>query len=334
MAETKAAINALGFLLFLTACGEPPRPPEASFEGEALGTTYRVRLSQNLSESERVAVRQAIDAVFEDVRSRMSPDSPDSELARINGAPAGEELPVSGPVFHVFREALRVSELTGGAFDVTASPLVRVFQSNPPAAADIASAKARVGFHNLILDDDSVTIQKSLELLECDLSAIARGYAVDRVAESLEADDYRNYFVDLGGEVRTRGKDPEGEAWPIPIDKPTSGERQIQRTLRLSGLALATSKNERSFGDPAAKLQLRLIDPRTARPLDGRLSSVTVLEDSCLRAKALAEGILALGPEEGYEIAVREDLSVLFLLRSEDGTVVEKTSPAFAALFF
>ncbi|MGH9323641.1 MAG: FAD:protein FMN transferase [Vicinamibacteria bacterium] len=326
--------NAPFLLLLAAACSPRPLPPEESFEGEALGTTYQVRLAETLSESERVGVKSSIDSVFEEVSSKMSAESPDSDLSKLNRAPAGEELPVSIATLDVFREAVQVSELTGGAYDVTAGPLARAWESDSPAEEEIAAARARVGFRHLTLDDDSVTITKEVDSLECDLSGISRGYAVDRIAEGLEAEGYRSYRIDLGGDVRTRGKDAAGEAWRIPIEKPTAGERGIQRALSVSGLAVSTSKNPRVFGDPEGKPQPPLVDPRTARPLLGEgLASVTVLGESCMRAEALANGLMTLGPEEGYELAVREDLSVLFLLL-DDGKVEEKATPAFADLFF
>jgi FAD:protein FMN transferase len=328
-----------------SGCGRVPTPEGERFAGRTMGTTYEVRLGEIESESERIVLARAVEEALEEVNRKMSADLPDSEISRFNRAAAGIPVPITTATFDVVRESVRVSEETGGAFDVTVAPLVRLWgfgagafeRSTRPSEDEIARARSKVGYGEILLDDDAIELTKKVEGLECDLSGIARGYAVDRVAAALEARGHRDYMVDVGGEVRTLGKDPAGEAWQVEIEKPgapgaSAREREIERVVPLSGLSMSTA-GHRSTRELEAKRYSELIDPRTGRPVEGDLASVTVIDETCMRADALASGLLVLGPVVGFDLAVQKDLTVLFLVRSADGRIVEKATPSFTDLF-
>jgi thiamine biosynthesis lipoprotein len=336
------AQHAFALLALASACDVGTPPEGERFEGEAMGTTYLVRIAEKLPESERIGVASVIDDTLASVNEAMSNYLPDSELSRLNRHQAGSPFPVSRELFDVLSEALLVSEMTKGAFDVTVSPLVRLWGFGPggsdrlaaPSEEELARERSRVGFRHLLLDDDAMTATKRIDGLECDLSGIAKGYGVDRIAEVLEARGHRNYMVEVGGEVRTSGKNAEGEAWRIAIEKPLPGVREVQRVVPLTRFSIATSGDYRNFYKLEGRLRSHLIDPRTGRPVEHRLASVSVLSETAVRADALASGLLVLGPEEGYELAVARDLAALFLLRSVGGDVEERATPAFADLFY
>ena len=337
--------------LSASACQSGSTPEAARFEGETMGTTYLVQVSDPLSESERLAVSRALQETLDRVDQTMSTYVSESEVSQFNRAAAGVSVPLSMHSFEVFLEAARVSELTGGAFDVSVAPLVRLWGFGAgastvrqvPSEEAVASARQLVGFHHLALDDDPPSVTKDEDGVECDLSAIAKGYGVDLVAEVLSRRGLKNFMVEVGGEVRTSGKNASGEAWRIGIEKPLPAlgpleplkeARILQRTLPLSGLSLATSGDYRNVYEVDGKFYSHLIDPREGRPVSHALASVSVVDQTCMRADALASGLLVLGPEEGYELAVREDLTVLFLIRTEDGEIEERATPSFEALFF
>jgi thiamine biosynthesis lipoprotein len=327
--------------LVSAACQSEPPVETARFEGETMGTTYLVQVSEPLTQSQRILVSRMVQEALDDVNQKMSTYVPESEVSRLNQAPAGAPVRLSIDAFEVFREAARVSELTDGAFDVTVAPLVRLWgfgagaSSEPRAASDagVDATRELVGFRNLLLDDDPPSATKRFDGIESDLSGIAKGFAVDRVAERLEKDGWTNFMVEVGGEVRTSGKNVSGDAWRIGIEKPLPGKRELQRTISLSGLSLATSGDYRNFYEQDGKLYSHLIDPRAGRPVAHTLASVSVVEHTCMRADALASGLLVLGPDAGYELAVREDLAVLFLVRTEDGRIEERGTPSFDELF-
>jgi thiamine biosynthesis lipoprotein len=118
--------------------------------------------------------------------------------------------------------------------------------------------------------------------------------------------------------------------------KPGPGQGEIQRNVPLSGFSMATSGDYRGADDAeglAGKLHAHLVDPRTGRPLDHGLLSVTVLGETCMTVDALSIGLLVLGPEEGFRLAANQELPALFLVRSESGALEERKTPAFAELF-
>jgi thiamine biosynthesis lipoprotein len=165
-----------------------------------------------------------------------------------------------------------------------------------------------------------------------DLSAIAKGYGVDRVALRLEEAGCTDYLVDVGGEVRARGASPRGDAWRVGIEVPDP-ERigGVQRVLALHDLALATSGDYRNFIDLDGGRYSHTIDPRTGRPVSHRLASVTVAHPSAMWADGYATAINVLGPERGIDLAERLGLPVLLLVHAENG-FQERYTPAFTQL--
>lgn len=340
--EMRAAA-ALLLLVAANAC-ERERPRGDRIEGEAAGERYRVELAERLTATERAEVEKIVADALERVSSRTSTSLPESDLSRLNRAEAGIEVPISAETLEILREALRVSELTGGAFDVTVAPAARLWgfgpgaslPPSPPTEEEIARAREGVGFRNLELDDDSITITKRIASLECDLTGISTGYALDRAAAALEEREYRNYRIEVDGEARTRGKDAASQPWLVSILKPGPGPGEIERNVPLSGFSMATAADYRGADTPESlpgKLHSHLVDPRSARPLEHGLLSVTVLGDTCLTADALARGLLVLGPEEGFRLAAQEEIAALFLVRAPSGALEERATPAFAELF-
>ncbi len=320
------------FLLLSYGCARES-PVGERIEAEASGVRFVLRLGERLPESERAEVQRTIAATLDQILSLTSSSLLDSDVSRLNRAEAGVETLVSVETFAMIQEAVRASELTGGAFDLTASPLARLWEPtslsppsppNPPSEDAIDRERARVGYRHLVLDDDSIAITKRIGSLEVDLAGLATGHALDLAAAALEERGYRDYLLEADASVRTRGKDPAGRPWLVPIAKPEPGRGEIQRSIPLSGFAMAT----------AGRLDESLVDPRSGRPLEHELLSVTVLGERCLTARAMAMGLLVLGPEEGLRIAAAQDLAALFLVRSEKGGLEERATPAFAELFF
>jgi thiamine biosynthesis lipoprotein len=337
--------SSAALLLLLAVACERERPQGELIESESAGAVFLVRLAERLPANERADVERIVSEALERVRSRASSSLPESDLSRLNSAEAGVETPVSVETLEMLREAARVSALTGGAFDVTGAPLARLWgfgpassaTSAPPAENEIERERARVGFGNLDLDDDSISVTKRIASLEFDLSELATAYALDLAAAELEERGHKNYTIEAGFDVRTRGKDAAGEPWRVPIVKPGPAGGEVQRSVPLSGFSMASSGDYRGADEAEAlggKLHAHLVDPRTGRPLDHGLISVTVVGDGCLAARALATGLLVLGPEEGLRLAVAEDIAALFLVRSETGSLEERATPAFAELFF
>jgi thiamine biosynthesis lipoprotein len=318
-------------LLGLTACG-PGRPTLLS--GSVMGTTWSVQIVGSADTD----LERSIQAQLDEINGRMSTYSEHSELSRFNDNASTDWVAVSPELARVVAEALRVAVLTAGAFDITAAPLVDLWGFGPnlalaelPTEAAVVVAMARLGFDNLGVQQSPPALRKSRANLSVDLSAIAKGYAVDQVATLLERRGVRDYLVEIGGELRARGHNARGESWTIGVEQPRPEDRRVQRTFPLYDLAVATSGDYRNFYDRDGRRFSHIIDPRTGYPVEHRLASVTVLDTSAMSADAYATGLLVLGEEAGFEFAVRHDIGALFVLRDAAG-FSERLTPAFERL--
>lgn len=335
-----------GYLLLVllavaTGCRPADSAREYRFQGSSMGTTFEVKVvASPFPEQRQEAVREAIQAQLQDVDGKMSTYREASEISRLNRSRATTPLPVSRETFTVLAEARRISRVTGGAFDITVGPLVNAWGFGPapdptslPTAAEIEQLKLRSGWAKIELNSRDSTIRKQEPALYLDLSAIAKGYAVDRISDVLAAMSLTRHMVELGGEVSTSGRNAGGNPWRIAIEKPVTGGRAFQRILPLENLALATSGDYRNFRQAEDGHLSHTIDPGTGRPVRHNLASVSVVDASCMRADGFATALMVLGEDEGYRLAVEQDLAALFLVRTREGSFRERETPAFRRLF-
>ncbi len=336
--------------IVLSACapgGTEPGLEGYAFRGTTMGTYYAVKIAARGLTEERLAELQAkIEGELEDVNSKMSTYVDDSELSRFNRYRETTPFPVSPETLEVVSAALEVARLTGGAYDITIGPLVNAWGFGAGADLldlsdhDIRRLVDSVGYAKLGLDPVASALRKQRPDLSCDLSSIAKGYAVDRVWEALVAAGLPNVWVEVGGEVRAAGNNSEGRVWRLGIERPVLEARAVsqsrrggglQRILPLSDAAVATSGDYRNYRERGGVRISHIIDPRSGLPVDHRLASVSVVHQRCMIADALATALMVLGPEEGLELALREDLAVLFLVR--DGEAFsEMMTPGFEQL--
>lgn len=326
-------------LLFLTVrvmwCSAPAR---VLLGGETMGTAWAVTLNApDLTRRERARVRTRIQAELDAVNGAMSTWDPESELSRLNVHESTEPFSLSAPTLEVLAAARSVSERTGGAFDVTVRPLVSAWgfgagarvPGAAPDAAELASIRERVGFELLEIDPVGGSVRKRHPGLQVDLSAIAKGYGVDRVADALEADGYANFLVEVGGEVRALGERPGGGAWRLAIERPEPDGRAVHGVVELSGVALATSGDYRSFYMAEGERWTHIVDPRAGRPVRHALASVSVLHEKATFADAWATALTVLGPEAGLRVAEAEGLAVYLIVRAAGGAYEIRTTAGF-----
>jgi thiamine biosynthesis lipoprotein len=237
----------------------------------------------------------------------------------------------------VLRCAISVADLSGGAYDPTAGALVDVWGFGPhghpccPDAAAIAAARQNCDWRRIRLDGARVFQPGGLRL---DFSSIAKGFAVDKVSAHLDSLGVADHLVEIGGELIGRGTKPDGGPWWVAVDQSCSGEGSAQAgetIVALHGLAIATSGDGQRYFERDGRRLSHTIDPRTGYPVLGRLASVTVLHRRCMQADALATALLVLGPEEGFSLAVRQNLAARFVLRG-GGKLETRMTPAMSAM--
>ncbi|MCP4900546.1 MAG: FAD:protein FMN transferase [bacterium] len=308
--------------------------------GTAMGTEWSVKVVTEDSAAPTVdTVQELTTTQLDQVDSRMSTYLASSEVSMFNASAGTAPFPISPETAEVLRYAIEIGSLTGGALDVTVGPLVDVWgfgsdrdSAEIPSDRKVNHLLSRVGQKLLRFDSVGPTITKTNPELRIDLSAIAKGYAVDRVADALIEASFENLMVEIGGEIRVLGHNADEKPWRLAVERPNPDGRSIQRILTLRQGSLATSGDYRQYREIDGHRFSHIIDPRTGRPVEHRPASVTVIADLCVRADAFATALFVLGPVEGMLLAEKLGLAALFLVRDEDGRVTESASSTFLEL--
>lgn len=342
LASRKAlAVTTAGAFLLLGVWFFASRPPALlQLSGTAMGTRWQVQLVED-DGVRLTGLEAAITSLLQELdRGIFSTWTDASELSLLNAGAGEGAVVVSAALFEVLQAAQRIHRLSGGAFDPGVGPLVDLWGFGPrpsgpvPDAAAIEAARARLGIGAVALDvqDGSVRLPARVQL---DLSGIAKGYAVDRVASLLEEHGARHYLVEIGGELRLAGYRPGGGPWRIAIETPETAPG-VFSVLESSGesLALAGSGDYRNFRLIDGERASHEIDPRSGRPVSHELAAVTVLATSAMEADAWATALMVLGPEVGHHYADRLGLSAYFIIRAGDGWTVRHSGDFAARLIF
>jgi len=298
-----------------------------------MGTSYSVQINANDTGNLNDALTNAIEDILNQVNQKMSTYIDDSELSQINSSSSTEWLSVSQELYDVISTANTISIKTDGAFDITVGPLVNQWDFGPdvrnemipPSDSTIQILSEYVGYKQLDLRASPPEIRKLKADIRLDLSGIAKGYAVDKIADFLDHSRFENYMVEIGGELRAKGINNSEELWRIGIEKPLTESREVHQIIHLDSTAMATSGGYRNFFIINDVRYSHEIDPKTGYPVSHQLVSVTVLDPSAMVADALATGLLVMGPDDGVKLAARENIPALFIISSTNGYLEQYT---------
>lgn len=320
-------------LLCLSACSpsdETNIAREVLLQGSTMGSTYNIKLIVKGDAIDTQAVHAEIDKRLKQINQSLSTYIPSSELSRFNSHHSSEPVEISEEFRFVLAEALRLGELTGGKLDVTIGALVNLWGFGPqyrpetvPSAQAIAQARARVGLAKIKLDGHKLS--KSVAKLYIDLSTIAKGYAVDQVGDLILKQGIGNYMVEIGGEMRTKGFKHDGTLWHVAIEKPVIGRRAIQQIIVLGDNALASAGDYRNYFEVDGTRYSHIIDPDTAKPIQHKLVSVTVIHPLSMTADGLSTGMMLMGPEQALIFATQHKLAAFFITKTQDGFQQQNT---------
>ena len=306
-------------------------------EGVTMGTYYRVQYRQ----TEQCAVaKNEVDRLLVSFNQSLSTYIPSSEISVFNQTGAETWVPLSPRFSGVLQAAQQIWRESGGAFDVTIGPLVNLWGFGPAELVELPSIESHrqaarwVGMQQLQFDWANSAALKQIDEVYVDLSALAKGLGVDEVAEYLVASNCADFMVDIGGEMRTLGSSPSGRLWRIGVERPVPGQRGlIQKVLAVSGQGIATSGDYRNFRQVEGVRVDHVIDPRSGRPADNRVASVTVIHPQAQFADAYATTIMVLGVDDGMALAERLKLPVLIIEKNADDTFVERYTAPMRAFF-
>jgi thiamine biosynthesis lipoprotein len=301
-----------------------------TFSGATMGTRYSVTLAARDDIEE---LQKKIDGRLAEINGLMSTYDKQSQLSMFNRYEGADWFTVSSDTARVVSFALEVAELSDGAFDPTVGPAVNLWGFGPdgrrkeaPSEDEISEVLKRIGYRNLEVRMKPPTLRKKRADLYLDLSAVAKGFAVDEVAKLLAHEGCRDSLVVIGGEIRATGTKPDGSHWRIGIEEPDSNGQALERKVRIENTAIGTSGDwQNSFSHDGVRYS-HVIDPHSGRPVSHHVAGVTVLADHAIQTDAWATALLVMGDERGITWCEEHKVAAIFFVRHTNGKIVARGS--------
>lgn len=303
-----------------------------------MGTTYNITFVG--APATGAQLKPSVDSLLVAINASMSTYIPSSLISQLNASQEIENpMAIDDHFAAVFARSIEIHELTASAFNPAIGPLIAAwgFGAQEPRALtdeEVSTLKEHTDFSVFQFDAQNQTVSKSNPNAQIDFSAIAKGYGVDAVGLFLEQKGINNYFVEIGGEVRTRGQHPASRPWRTGIDVPSPNQnttqRQLQIAINLNDQALATSGNYRNFYVRDGQKYVHTINPFTGYPEESDLLSVSVIAADCMTADAFATAFMVLGSERAMKLASSiENLEAYFIISDASGNLVETKTAGF-----
>ncbi len=311
-------------LLVLAACTKPTENA-MHLNGKTMGTTYHITIAQPGDLINQRALQMQVDKLLQTVNQQMSTYIADSQISQFNALPPNEWMTVDTDFISVLNISIDLSKQSHGKFDITIGPLIELWgfgknwHADVPSDEAIAKAMARTGWEQLQIDAQANRILKKIPLT-LNVSAVAKGFGVDKVADYLEAQGLSNYLVEIGGEVRVKGLNPKQKAWKLGIEKPAlQSSQQVQQVIQIKDQAVATSGDYRNYFEQDGQRYSHTIDPQSGRPVKHRIASVTVIAETAAAADGYATTLNVIGSiDEAMVLAENQQLAAYFILHTDD----------------
>jgi FAD:protein FMN transferase len=315
-------LSALLLLVVVTLACKEKKPVFDSFTGFTQGTTYSI-IYENKKNITPLELRSKVEDILHDFDMSLSLYNDSSVIARIN---RNEDVVVDKYFSEAFRQSVLISQMTGGAFDITVGPLVKAWGFGPDAHKNFSESKRDsllklVGMEKVSLVNGHLI--KTNPAVTLDVNAIAQGYSVDVVCRYFDELGIKNYLVEIGGEVRAKGT-KAGAMWRIGIDKPEDNNmtpgQTLQAIIKISDKSISTSGNYRKFYIENGIKYSHTIDPKTGNPARNRLLSASIIADECAMADGIATACMVMGKEKAIEfINKNPQLSAYFVFSDDNG---------------
>ena len=299
--------------------------PYQEISGKAFGTYYNIKIrTENKNRELPLKIKNELNKINQE----MSVFEPDSEINKINALETAQTIEISDNMNTLLSSAKKIHHLTNGNFDPTVGPLVELWgfgtvkQNLTPTTEQIQATLKNIGFDKIKLNNK--TLSKQNHNLMINLSAIAKGYAVDRISNLLQSEGYKNYVIEIGGEVYASGsKSDTTKGWTIGVASPTQDSQTTENSaiVILSNMAVATSGDYRNYYYKDNKRYSHTISPQTGYPVEHNLASVTVFDSNCMNADAIATGIMAMGETKGLKFANQNKIPAIFFIRNEKNEI-------------
>lgn len=307
---------------------------EQQIEGSIQGTTYHIKVVLDKQQSNIPDLKTQVESLFEEIDKKLSNWREDSEISLFNRDHSRNWVTLSPEIVRLIAISRDIHDKTGGCYDLTVKPIFDLWgfskhQNRIPEASEIDQALTHVGMNKLELNPAQNQIRKLDPEVQVDLSSIAQGYTVDKIAELMDRLGIASYLVEIGGEMMVKGVKADGSPWRVAIEKPTPFTREVERVLDVHeerGTAIMTAGTYRNFFEEAGKSYSHIFNPKTGRPVTHNLLSVTLLDQSPTMADAWDTALLCLGETEGSKLAESENLKALFIYKNGDQLQEQMTS--------
>ncbi|HYQ56047.1 MAG TPA: FAD:protein FMN transferase [Draconibacterium sp.] len=307
----------LGLIFILQACNTDTSKYIAN-NGTIYGTYYNIKYESPKGDDLQVV----IDEELQRLSHIFSHYDKEATITKINNNTLVELEP---EFVTCFSKALEISEITNGAFDITAGPLINAWGFGPEDRQNMTdekvdSLKQICGYEKISLEDGKVL--KDNPQMTLNMSAIAKGYTCDLIGELLQKKGCQNYMVDIGGEVAAKGVNDKDKVWTIGIREPIENpfENELSAAIILDNHAMATSGNYLNFYEEDGKKYAHTIDPISGYPVQHSLLSASVVADDCMTADAFATAFMVLGKDAGIEIARQvPGMEIYFIYADSNG---------------
>lgn len=305
--------------------------------GDTMGTSYTVKIAEKVSQRKLSAIKQEIEQALAEVNRQMSTWDPKSEISRFNHSRSLDPVECSPAFASVTTEALALSAETAGAFDPTLQPLLNLWgfgsegeDYNVPSDEDVSVIREITGWKKISAGDQ--WIQKSEPETSLALGAIAKGHGVDVLAAIMNERGFNNWYVEIGGELKVSGVNPDGAPWKLGVQWPTTNplNQKVIGVVHLDGSAMATSGDYRNYIEEDGALFSHILDPRTGQAIKSDLASVTVIAPTCMEADGIATALFVMGAKDGLAwVEHRTGVEALFLTRAGNEEFTELFSSGF-----
>ncbi len=326
--------NAFLLLLLFIICAYRKGDKAFHINGIAQGTTYHITYWA----ADSLVAKQEIEMVLAQLDSSLSIYKPYSLINKFNNDPIGikadEHLKV------VVTKALEIYQQTAGQFDITVYPLVDAWGfgsrkiTSLPDSAQIKALLSCIGSDKLKLSNH--TLSKTSACVKIDVNGIAQGYSVDHVADFLGKKGIKNYLVEIGGELKTAGRKPNGEGIKIGIEAPPANsfdEPIISKIITLNDAAVTTSGNYRKYIESGKQRITHLIDPKTGYPIKSEMVSVTVIAKDAITADGYDNPLMAMTVKEALAFAAKQNIEAYFIFHKPDGKLADTATIGFYSYF-
>ncbi|ROL75439.1 FAD:protein FMN transferase [Pseudomonas vranovensis] len=321
----------IGAMLGLAGCGQGNTLERIS--GPTMGSSYTVQYVRTPQGPAPELVKREVERILEGVDRRFSTYRSDSLTEAFNRLPANSCQSMPADVLQLVRVGEQLAQQSGGAFDLTVEPLLDLWGFGPqsrmekvPDAQALAATRQRVGHGHLRIVGEQLCKDAPVEV---DFNSIAAGHAVDLLVERLKALGVADLLVEATGELKAVGRKADGSPWKVALELPRADRQIAQQVLAVDGFGVSTSGDYRNYFEENGQRYSHTFDARLGKPVKHELASVTVFDRSTLMADGYSTLLLILGPERGWEFALRHGIGAVFVTRVADG-FVSRSTPAFA----